>query len=87
MSFFVRGVAGKPSAEEWLVSFLESDLATSVAGRVFGFDSDLKVLETAKRGRAFKTLADHQSFASALEHGRGGVFLSLTDEEYRKLRG
>ena len=76
MNFFHRG--------SWIVNFLEGDLKTPI-GRIRTFLNADQVREIAKRGGALKQLADHQAFDMAIEYGRGGIYLELTPEQYRKL--
>jgi hypothetical protein len=77
MSFFLR--AG------WYVSFLEPDLKTPLA-RTFNFADPEKIRDLARRGGALDTLESKQMMEQAIETGRGGLFLSLTEDQYRKLR-
>jgi len=70
MSFQLRG--------GWRCQFLEADLATSLP-RVFNFATPDKVI-------ALSDLVSRQALYTAIETGRGGVFLSLTGEQYAKLR-
>jgi hypothetical protein len=43
-------------------------------------------VELVERGGGFKDLAERQAFDHALAIGRGGVYLSLTDEQYAALK-
>jgi hypothetical protein len=40
----------------------------------------------ARKGGADMTSADRENMAYAIGMGRGGLWLKLTDEQYRKLR-
>ena len=82
MQFFVRGVQGR---DEWIVNFLEVDLKTSI-GRIRTFRSEEKIWQTAERGGALKLQEDHQALEYAFRQGRGGLFLTLTAEQYGKLK-
>lgn len=77
MTFFER--------RGWYCQFLEEDLKTPLPRKLLlpGIE---KILEMAERGGAFKSLADRQGVEQALETGRGGVFLELTEEQYRRLK-
>jgi hypothetical protein len=70
----------------WYCQFLEEDLKTSLP-RKLTFASPDKIVALIERGGGFKDLAERQAFDHAIEMGRGGVFLSLTEEQYEKLQG
>jgi len=70
----------------WSVSFLEPDLKTSLPRRLT-FQNDVKFLDLARRGGAEFNLAGHQAIEQGIAMGRGAVWLSLTREQYAKLRG
>ena len=76
MSFFLRS--------GWYVSFLEPDLKTPLA-RAFNFADPDKIRDLARRGGALDTLEGKQMLDQAVETGRGGLFLNLTEDQYRKL--
>lgn len=77
VSFFQR--------DGWNVSFVESDLKTPVCrGRTF--QSVDKLFALAGRGAEDKTLAGKQALDAAIAKGRGGMWLLLTDEQYRALK-
>jgi hypothetical protein len=61
----------------WHCQFLEADLQTTLP-RKLTFASPDKIVEMVERGGGFKD----QGIAT----GRGGVYLSLTDEQYAKLK-
>jgi hypothetical protein len=77
MSFFLRS--------GWYVSFLEPDLKTPLA-RTFNFSDPDKIRDLARRGDALGTLESKQMMEQAIETGRGGLYLNLTEDQYRKLR-
>ena len=86
MNFFVRGEPhGKSFVQSWVVNFLEGDLKTPI-GRIRTFRSEEKIREMAERGGALKSQEDHQAFEYALSHGRGGLYLELTAEQYARLK-
>ena len=77
MSFFLR--------KGWQCQFLEEGLKTPLP-RTFTFATSDKVEELIRRGGGMRDLADKQAVESAVLKGRGGVFLNLTEEQYRRLR-
>jgi hypothetical protein len=77
MSFFLR--------VGWYVSFLEPDLKTSLA-RTFNFSDPEEIRDLARRGGALDTFEAKQTLEQAIETGKGGLYLSLTEDQYRKLR-
>ena len=72
--------------EGWLVTFVEENLNTSLPRR-FVFQNDVKILDLARRGGAEFNLAGRQAIEQGISMGRGAVWLSLTREQYAKLRG
>jgi hypothetical protein len=78
MSFMLAG--------GWHCQFLEPDLKTSLP-RKFIFQTSEKVEELIRRGGGMKDLAAKQAVEQAINKGRGGVFLSLTVEQYARLKG
>jgi hypothetical protein len=70
----------------WSVSFLEEDCRTSLP-RKFVFQTELKILDLARHGGAEFNLAGRQAIEHGICMGRGSVWLSLTEEQYGKLRG
>jgi hypothetical protein len=77
MSFFQR--------EAWTVRFLELDAKTSI-GRIRTFATADKVRELIARTPTLLDLAGKQALEHAIRGGRGGIYLELTVEQYRKLR-
>jgi hypothetical protein len=77
MSFMLRN--------SWHCQFLEEDLKTPLPRKVVFADRD-KVRELAERGGAKFNLEQEQALSHAIEIGRGGVWLNLTDEQYRRLK-
>lgn len=69
----------------WHCQFLESDLKTSLP-RQLHFKSSAKVIELVERTGGFSDLESRLAMNHGLELGRGGVFLSQTVEQYRKLK-
>lgn len=68
----------------WHVSFLESDLKTSLRKHLT-FASDHKLIELAERGKADLNLESRAAIQHGIEIGRGGLYLNLSEEQYRKL--
>jgi hypothetical protein len=77
MTFFQR--------QGWYCQFLEADLKTPLP-RTFTFADPDKIRELPGRGEAIATLEAKQSMEGAIEVGRGGVFLRLTPDQYRKVQ-
>ena len=76
MSFMLRG--------QWYCQFLEEDLQTPLP-RKLRFASPDKVVELVERGGGLSNLESRHALDQAIEIGRGGVFLNLTEEQYAKL--
>ena len=69
----------------WHCQFLEEDLQTPLP-RKLRFTSSGKVVELVERGGGLSNLESRKALEQAIEIGRGGVFLSLTGEQYAKLK-
>jgi hypothetical protein len=69
----------------WHCQFLEEDMKTCLA-RKLTFNSEVKVREMARRGGCTLTLDSLQALDHAIEIGRGGVWMELTEEQYQKLK-
>jgi hypothetical protein len=69
----------------WDVQFLEADLKTALP-RKLEFRDAAKIREMFDRFAEDKTLADRQALEHAIEIGRGGIYLSLTSEQYSNLK-
>jgi hypothetical protein len=69
----------------WHCQFLEQDLKTALP-RKLHFTSADKVIELVERGGGLTDQESRQMLNQAIATGRGGVFLSLTEEQYAKLR-
>lgn len=70
----------------WYCQFLEEDLKTPL-GQKLHLNSEQKLLETAERGGYVLNLEGRQALQQAIDIGRGGVWLTLTEEQYRRLKG
>jgi hypothetical protein len=68
--------------EEWTVELLNDDLRGSV-GRLRGFATDDKILEMIARTPTKLDLAAKASLENGIRNGRGGLYLELTEEQYR----
>ena len=69
----------------WRVSFLESDCRTSLPLNLT-FTTEDKVREMFTRFGAGRLLEDEQGLEHGISIGRGGVWLSLTEEQYQRLK-
>ena len=69
----------------WQCQFLEDDLKAPLP-RKLHFASPDKVVELVERGGGLSNQESRQALDQAIEIGRGGVFLSLTAEQYAKLK-
>jgi hypothetical protein len=77
MSFFAR--------QGWVCGFLEEDCKTPVGrGRVFATED--KIRELIARTPTRMDQAAKEALEYAFKLGRGGVWLELTGEQYRKLK-
>jgi hypothetical protein len=65
--------------------FLEEDLKTALPKKL-AFLSLVMIVELARRGGAVLNLEAEQAIRHGIDIGRGGVWLNLTEEQYRKLR-
>jgi hypothetical protein len=69
----------------WQCQFLEADLKTRLPKRLH-FSSPDKIIELVERGGGLRDQESRLMLEQGISMGRGGVFLSLTAEQYRKLR-
>lgn len=69
----------------WCCQFLEEDARTPLPRRL-NLLSQEKLLEIAERGGAKMDLEARQALRRAIDMGRGGIWLELTEEQYRKLK-
>ena len=67
----------------WRCSFCNAD--RTVISRQIVFRSADKVVETAHRGNAFANEIDRLCLQQEIATGRGGVWLKLTEEQYKSL--
>jgi hypothetical protein len=71
--------------EGWSCQFMEEDLKTHLPKRL-AFRDPSKIYEIARRAGSFVNLEERQSLDHAIEIGRGGIWLQLTEEQYQKLK-
>ena len=69
----------------WLCHFLEADLETPLPRKVTVRDQK-KLFEMAERSGVHLNPAGLYSIQKAIEEGRGGIWLELTEEQYAKLK-
>ena len=70
----------------WYCQFLEEDLKTPLPVKL-NFAAPEKVTELVRRCGGLSDLASRQALEQAIANGRGGLFLTLTDQQYRRLKG
>lgn len=70
--------------EGWHVQFLEPDLRTPIHKHL-RFTAPAKIMELAERGGADLSLDSRAALEHGIQIGRGGFYLNLTDEQYRRL--
>ena len=70
---------------EWTCQFLEEDLKTPLPRRLHFHDAE-KIRAIVEKVGNFADLQDRQALDYGLEIGRGGVWLQLTEEQYRRLK-
>jgi hypothetical protein len=69
----------------WQCQFLEADLKTSLPKHLH-FSSPDKMIELVERGGGLRDQESRLMLDQGIAMGRGGVFLSLMDEQYAKLK-
>jgi hypothetical protein len=67
------------------LQFLEPDLQTALPRKLSFADAE-KVRELVKRGGGLPDLESAAALEHGIEIGRGGVWLSLTPEQYARLK-
>ena len=70
----------------WHCQFLEEDLKTPLPKKLTLVRQE-KLFEIAERGGHKLDLEGRQALQHAIDIGRGGIWLELTEEQYRKLKG
>lgn len=71
--------------EGWYCQFLEEDLKTPLPCKITVADP-AKLIEMAEHGGYRLNLEGRQALDNAIENGRGGIWLELTEEQYGKLK-
>jgi len=71
--------------EGWHCQFLEADLKTPLPKKLT-FTHPQKIFELADRGGYSMNLEGRQALDHGIENGRGGIWLLLTEEQYRILK-
>lgn len=69
----------------WVCEFLESDLRTRI-GRTRRFSGSYKVRELIERTETKFGLEGEQAIDHGIASGLGGLYLDLSEEQYRKLK-
>ena len=69
----------------WHSQFLEEDLKTPIPIQL-NFVCQERLSEIAERGGYRLSLEGRQSMQRAIDMGRGGVWLELTEDQYRRLK-
>jgi hypothetical protein len=69
----------------WYCQFLERDLKTPLPGKLNLKDSG-KIYELAEHGNYSMNFEGRHAIDHAIEMGRGGIGLELTEEQYQKLK-
>ena len=76
-TFFLR--------DGWSVQFLEADAKTAV-GRIRTFAEPDKIREMIARTPTKMNVEAKQALEYGISRGRGGLYLDLTEAQYRKLK-
>jgi hypothetical protein len=71
--------------ENWMCQFLEEDLKTPLPRRLYFKDPE-KIRGIVEKVGNFADLAQRQALDYGLQMGRGGVWLQLTEAQYRQLK-
>lgn len=70
----------------WHCQFLEEDLKTPLPVRL-NLVAQKRLFEIAERGGYRMNLEGCQALQRAIDIGRGGIWLELTEQQYRRLKG
>ena len=68
----------------WHVYFMLPDLKTQLPRKI-AFSDPKEIIEMAKRGGMEQTSESKSALDHGISIGRGGCWLSLTDEQFNKL--
>jgi len=77
MSFMLRS--------GWHCQFLEEDLKTALPKKLAFLSQDM-IFQLARCGGASLNLEAEQAIQHGINIGRGGIWLNLTDDQYKKLK-
>jgi hypothetical protein len=69
----------------WRCQFWEDDLKTPLPRKLRFVDS-AKIVELAERTGSLRNLETRQALEHGISKGRGGLFLTVTAEQYEKLK-
>jgi hypothetical protein len=83
ITIVTRDLSDRKMLEELLERPTTTDALTGVRNRC-GFPD--KIRELARKGEAWGDSESRQMLEHAIETGRGGVYLRLTPDQYRKVR-
>jgi hypothetical protein len=72
-------------SQGWHCQFLETDLKTPLPKKLTFASAD-KVRELAELGGATANPESRRTLEDAIIHGRGGVYLNLTQTQYERLK-
>lgn len=70
--------------EGWEVIFYDSGTQQRLPVKL-NLEDPQKLHDLGQRGQGLRDLAAKQALESAISNGRGGMFLKLTDEQYKRL--
>jgi hypothetical protein len=68
----------------WEVIMYDSGTQRQI--RRLRFEDSNKLIEMARRGQALGNLEAKQALDYGIDHGKGGMFLKLTGEQYEALK-
>ena len=69
----------------WRCQFWEDDLRTPLPRKLRFADSG-KIVELVERTGSLRNLETRQALEHGISKGRGGMFLTVTAEQYQKLK-
>ncbi|HEX4066523.1 MAG TPA: hypothetical protein VHZ09_10915 [Acidobacteriaceae bacterium] len=70
----------------WHCQFLEQDLKTPLSKKL-NLVRQERLFDIAEHGGYALNLEGRQAMQRAIDMGRGGIWLELTEEQYRRLKG
>lgn len=69
----------------WRCQFWEDDLKTPLRLNL-RFEASEKIVELVERTGSLRNLETRQALEHGISKGRGGLFLTVTAEQYQKLK-